>query len=135
MLQKQFVVLLGLVFGLGALSACSNQVAPAPVSPETPTAGPATASLAETAAMPEAEATIEQPAPEVSQPATELEEATTTPDGQSGEMVDEMGRYRLETIVPARYPGCPPHIHVKVNAPGGLVLTTQIYFEGQPGNG
>jgi virginiamycin B lyase len=47
---------------------------------------------------------------------------------------DEMGRYRLETIVPGRYPGRPPHIHVKVNAPGGPVLTTQIYFEGEPGN-
>jgi protocatechuate 3,4-dioxygenase beta subunit/sugar lactone lactonase YvrE len=50
------------------------------------------------------------------------------------QFADEMGRYRLETIVPARYPGRPPHIHVKVNAPGGPVLTTQIYFEGQPGN-
>lgn len=50
------------------------------------------------------------------------------------QFTDEMGRYRLETIVPARYPGRPPHIHVKVNAPDGPVLTTQIYFEGQPGN-
>jgi virginiamycin B lyase len=247
MLQKQFVVLLGLVFGLGVLSACSSQVVPAPAPPETPAAEPATASLPETAAMPEAEATIEQPAPEVAQPAGGLEEATTTPDGQPGEMAveqdnqpaetltvqidatrtataepgqdqpapacdgeleptasnaegpyyksgaperavlvepdmigtrllltgqvlttdcqpvpgalldfwqandqgeydnvgytlrgrqvaDEIGRYRLETIMPARYPGRPPHIHVKVNAPGGPVLTTQIYFEGQPGN-
>lgn len=50
------------------------------------------------------------------------------------QFTDEMGHYRLETIVPARYPGRPPHIHVKVNAPDGPVLTTQIYFEGQPGN-
>jgi virginiamycin B lyase len=47
---------------------------------------------------------------------------------------DEMGRYRLETVLPGQYPGRPPHIHVKVNAPDGPVLTTQIYFEGQPGN-
>lgn len=50
------------------------------------------------------------------------------------QFTDEMGHYRLETIVPARYPGRPPHIHVKVNAPDGPVLTTQLYFEGQPGN-
>jgi virginiamycin B lyase len=50
------------------------------------------------------------------------------------QFADDMGRYRLETIMPGRYPGRPPHIHVKVNAPGGPVLTTQIYFEGQPGN-
>ncbi len=50
------------------------------------------------------------------------------------QVADEMGRYRLETILPGRYPGRPPHIHVKVNAPGGPVSTTQIYFEGEPGN-
>jgi protocatechuate 3,4-dioxygenase beta subunit len=41
---------------------------------------------------------------------------------------DAEGRYRLETILPAIYPGRPRHIHVKVQAPGGRVLTTQIYF-------
>ena len=50
------------------------------------------------------------------------------------QFADDMGRYRLETILPGLYPGRPPHIHVKVSAPGGPVLTTQIYFEGQPGN-
>ncbi len=50
------------------------------------------------------------------------------------QFADEMGRYYLETLLPARYPGRPPHIHVKVSAPGGSGLTTQIYFEGQPGN-
>lgn len=44
------------------------------------------------------------------------------------------GSYRLETVLPGEYPGRPPHIHVKVNAPGGPVLTTQIYFAGMPGN-
>ena len=42
---------------------------------------------------------------------------------------DGEGRYRLETILPALYPGRPRHIHVKVQAPsGGRVLTTQLYF-------
>lgn len=47
---------------------------------------------------------------------------------------DADGRYRLETIVPARYPGRTRHIHVKVQAPQKRVLTTQIYFPGDPGN-
>jgi protocatechuate 3,4-dioxygenase beta subunit len=50
------------------------------------------------------------------------------------QFTDENGNYTLETILPGAYPGRPPHIHVKVNAPGGPVLTSQIYFEGQPGN-
>jgi virginiamycin B lyase len=50
------------------------------------------------------------------------------------QFADEMGRYRLETIVPGRYPGRTLHIHVKVSAPGGPVLTTQIYFANEPGN-
>lgn len=50
------------------------------------------------------------------------------------QFTDENGNYALETILPGVYPGRPPHIHVKVNAPDGPVLTTQIYFEGQPGN-
>ena len=47
---------------------------------------------------------------------------------------DPGGRFRLETIVPARYPGRTRHIHVKVQAPRRGVLTTQIYFPGDPGN-
>jgi protocatechuate 3,4-dioxygenase beta subunit len=47
---------------------------------------------------------------------------------------DAQGRYRLETIVPAEYPGRARHIHVKAQAPGGRVLTTQLYFPNQPGN-
>jgi len=47
---------------------------------------------------------------------------------------DAQGRYRLETIVPAEYPGRARHIHVKVQAPGGRVLTTQLYFPDEPGN-
>jgi protocatechuate 3,4-dioxygenase beta subunit len=47
---------------------------------------------------------------------------------------DAEGRFRLETIVPAVYPGRTRHIHVKVQAPGRSVLTTQIYFPGEPAN-
>jgi protocatechuate 3,4-dioxygenase beta subunit len=41
---------------------------------------------------------------------------------------DETGRYTLETILPGEYPGRTEHIHVKVQAPNGPILTTQLYF-------
>ncbi|MBC7891851.1 MAG: intradiol ring-cleavage dioxygenase [Sphingobacteriaceae bacterium] len=44
------------------------------------------------------------------------------------------GRFRLETIAPGRYPGRTRHFHVKVQAPGKSVLTTQLYFPDEPGN-
>ena len=47
---------------------------------------------------------------------------------------DTQGRYSLETIVPGEYPGRTRHIHVKVQAPGGRVLTTQLYFPDEPHN-
>jgi len=47
---------------------------------------------------------------------------------------DDAGRYRVETIVPGVYPGRTRHFHVKVQAPGRPVLTTQLYFPGEPGN-
>jgi len=50
------------------------------------------------------------------------------------QFTDAEGRYRLETIVPAEYPGRARHIHVKVQPAGGRILTTQLYFPGQPGN-
>src|SRR5688500_3826862 len=50
------------------------------------------------------------------------------------QFADAQGRYRLETIVPALYPGRARHIHVKVQAPGRRVLTTQLYFPGDPAN-
>jgi protocatechuate 3,4-dioxygenase beta subunit len=46
------------------------------------------------------------------------------------QFADAEGRYRLETIVPAEYPGRARHIHVKVQAPGKAILTTQLYFPG-----
>ncbi len=48
---------------------------------------------------------------------------------------DGAGRYRLQTVVPGVYPGRTRHIHVKVQAPGRPVLTTQLYFPGEPHNG
>jgi len=47
---------------------------------------------------------------------------------------DATGTYRLETIVPGLYPGRTRHIHVKVQAPGGSILTTQLYFSDEPLN-
>ena len=47
---------------------------------------------------------------------------------------DASGTYRLETILPGAYAGRTPHIHVKVQAPNGPVLTTQLYFPGEPRN-
>ena len=47
---------------------------------------------------------------------------------------DADGSWRLETIVPGRYTGRTRHIHVKVQAPDGPVLTTQLYFPGEPEN-
>jgi protocatechuate 3,4-dioxygenase beta subunit len=47
---------------------------------------------------------------------------------------DASGAYRLETIVPGRYPGRTRHIHVRVQAPNGRPLTTQLYFPGEPDN-
>ena len=45
------------------------------------------------------------------------------------------GRFRLETIFPAVYPGRARHIHVKVQAPGRRILTTQLYFPGDARDG
>lgn len=50
------------------------------------------------------------------------------------QFTDGEGRYRLETIVPGSYPGRTRHIHVKLQARGGPVLTTQLYFPGEAGN-
>ncbi|HEY3248524.1 MAG TPA: dioxygenase [bacterium] len=44
------------------------------------------------------------------------------------------GIYSLETILPGLYPGRTRHIHVKVQPPGGPVLTTQLYFPGESHN-
>jgi protocatechuate 3,4-dioxygenase beta subunit len=43
---------------------------------------------------------------------------------------DANGNYTLTTVVPGLYPGRTEHIHVKVQAPGSSVLTTQLFFPG-----
>jgi protocatechuate 3,4-dioxygenase beta subunit len=50
------------------------------------------------------------------------------------QFTDEQGRYRLETIMPGLYSGRTRHVHVKVQAPNRPVLTTQLYFPGEPRN-
>jgi protocatechuate 3,4-dioxygenase beta subunit len=50
------------------------------------------------------------------------------------QFTDADGRYRLRTIVPGAYEGRTRHIHVKVQAPGGRALTTQLYFPGEAMN-
>jgi protocatechuate 3,4-dioxygenase beta subunit len=47
---------------------------------------------------------------------------------------DDQGRYQMKTIVPGLYPGRTRHIHVKAQRPGGRILTTQLYFPGEPDN-
>lgn len=47
---------------------------------------------------------------------------------------DDSGRWWFSTIVPALYPGRTRHYHLKVQRPGGKVLTTQLYFPGEPQN-
>ncbi len=47
---------------------------------------------------------------------------------------DAQGRYSFETIRPGLYPGRTRHFHAKVSAPGARLLTTQLYFPGEPHN-
>jgi protocatechuate 3,4-dioxygenase beta subunit len=47
---------------------------------------------------------------------------------------DADGRYRFGTIVPGAYEGRTRHLHVKVAPPTGRLLTTQLYFPGEPKN-
>ena len=50
------------------------------------------------------------------------------------QFTDEQGRYQLATIVPGAYSGRTRHIHVRVQAKGGRVLTSQLYFPGEKRN-
>jgi protocatechuate 3,4-dioxygenase beta subunit len=47
---------------------------------------------------------------------------------------DANGRYAFQTVQPGNYPGRVRHYHVKVQAPGAPLLTTQLYFPDEPGN-
>ncbi|HET8921309.1 MAG TPA: intradiol ring-cleavage dioxygenase [Xanthobacteraceae bacterium] len=44
------------------------------------------------------------------------------------------GAFGFHTIVPALYSGRTRHYHVKVQAPGSRLLTTQLYFPNEPKN-
>jgi protocatechuate 3,4-dioxygenase beta subunit len=50
------------------------------------------------------------------------------------QFTDAEGRYRLRSVVPGAYEGRTRHIHVKVQPPGGRILTTQLYFPGEAKN-
>ena len=50
------------------------------------------------------------------------------------QFTDANGAFTLSTIVPGLYPGRTRHIHVKAQAPGQPILTTQLYFPGEPEN-
>jgi protocatechuate 3,4-dioxygenase beta subunit len=50
------------------------------------------------------------------------------------QFTDAEGRYKFLTVVPASYEGRTRHYHVKVQPPGGRVLTTQLYFPGEAKN-
>jgi len=50
------------------------------------------------------------------------------------QFTDAEGRYQLRSVVPGIYPGRTRHIHVKVQPRDGSVLTTQLYFPGEPKN-
>jgi protocatechuate 3,4-dioxygenase beta subunit len=50
------------------------------------------------------------------------------------QFTDAEGRYAFETIVPGLYPARTRHFHVKYQAPNRRILTTQLYFPGEPRN-
>jgi protocatechuate 3,4-dioxygenase beta subunit len=47
---------------------------------------------------------------------------------------DSEGRYAFNTILPGLYPGRTRHYHVKVQASGAALLTTQFYFPNEERN-
>ncbi|MEU8507921.1 carbohydrate-binding protein [Streptomyces brevispora] len=50
------------------------------------------------------------------------------------QFTDASGAFTLSTVVAGLYPGRTRHIHVKAQAPGSRVLTTQLYFPNEPRN-
>ena len=46
------------------------------------------------------------------------------------QFTDANGAYTLTTVVPGLYPGRTEHIHFKVQAPNGKILTSQLFFPG-----
>ena len=54
--------------------------------------------------------------------------------GHGHTTTDASGSYKFRTILPVRYPGRTPHIHVAVLPSGRSSLVTQIYIKGEPHN-
>ncbi len=50
------------------------------------------------------------------------------------QFTDDVGRWWFSTIIPALYPGRTRHYHLRVQRPGGPVLTTQLFFPHEPRN-
>ncbi|MFN0137503.1 MAG: immunoglobulin domain-containing protein [Phycisphaerae bacterium] len=50
------------------------------------------------------------------------------------QFTDAEGHFALDTIYPGLYPGRTRHVHVKVDSANSAVLTTQLYFAGDPQN-
>lgn len=50
------------------------------------------------------------------------------------QFTDADGRFGFLTVVPGLYPGRTRHLHVRVQAPGSRLLTTQLYFSGGAAN-
>jgi len=46
------------------------------------------------------------------------------------QFTDANGYYTLTTVVPGIYPGRTEHIHFKVQAPNGQIITSQLFFPG-----
>ena len=46
------------------------------------------------------------------------------------QFTDANGHYELTTVVPGIYPGRTEHIHLKVQAPNGKLITSQLFFPG-----
>ncbi len=50
------------------------------------------------------------------------------------QFTDEPGCWWFNTVMPALYPGRTRHFHFRVQRPGGAILTTQLFFLGEPDN-
>jgi len=49
---------------------------------------------------------------------------------RGNQYTDANGRYELVTVIPGIYPGRTEHIHFKVQAPNGKLITSQLFFPG-----
>ena len=49
-------------------------------------------------------------------------------------ITDKKGQFFFRTIIPSGYPGRTPHIHLRLLRNNSNILTTQLYFHGNPLN-